>query len=305
MGNINAPNPPRQPYLPNPEVEPEEGDLLLANEDGIPEWSDPNWLVDPGSMAEGSLVVQGAESLEELAAGDEGDVLLMGATSPEWTAQDWLIDPGSLAEGSIVVQGAAALEELAAGDEGDILTMGATSPEWAAPGFANDPGDLVEGDLLMMGDAAAFIAFTPAHATLILDDGVTQQTGIDTTGATLTGFGADGPVAYGATPAFASNQITLDTAGSYRVAFDMHATGKASTSFLFHAQLDGVNAAVLGEMDFNATPAQESVSFERDIVADAGDVLTIHVLSDDAGGAELTPEYMTLVVDRLPLVATL
>lgn len=139
---------------------------------------------------------------------------------------------------------------------------------------------------------------------IYVDAGVTTQVTNATPGTfdIITGFntaqGFNG-ISSGTTPAKASNQITLNTAGSYRVAFTCSYTGTNNATYTCCAFLDGVkipNACFTRKLGTGSDVG--SSSFEGLFTATAGQILTARVASDGAS-SNFTPSLMNLNVVRI------
>ena len=118
-------------------------------------------------------------------------------------------------------------------------------------------------------------------------NGTETQSNIGTTPVKLVGFDTDGN-ANGCTPAQASDQITVDVAGNYRISFHATFSGDASI-YSFRARIDGVEQPFGCGRKIGTAGDVGSTSFEAPgITLAATDVLTIYVESDAASGDAIT-----------------
>ena len=132
-------------------------------------------------------------------------------------------------------------------------------------------------------------------------DGSTAQTAIAAQ-TLMTGWAAAGVngVADGMVPDKANNRITATYAGVYTITFNISFSGDIGVAYQFHLAVGGAEKAQACVMRKVGTGGDVvGGSFTTLVTLAAGDVITILVTSDDAGGADMTPVQANLVCTRL------
>lgn len=132
------------------------------------------------------------------------------------------------------------------------------------------------------------------YGGLYVAAGATPQS-LTTTPAQLTGW-AGTLSAHGTTPSASSDNITVGTAGIYKVDGHFTCTGVAAITYKLTLCKNG--SAVTG-IETQAKPAGTDLftfSFTSLVSCAASDVLTVYGESDDAGGQNLTMVDCQLVV---------
>jgi hypothetical protein len=114
------------------------------------------------------------------------------------------------------------------------------------------------------------------YAMIYVADGSTAQTVTDTA-AKLTAFAANGP-SLGATPAHASDQITIGTTGVYWVEFsaDVVSDAEVAAEHTFALYANGAAAGGL-KSDCPAVDSTRHVGFAGPVSLSAGDIITVYV----------------------------
>jgi hypothetical protein len=134
------------------------------------------------------------------------------------------------------------------------------------------------------------------YAAIYVTDGSTAQSSISTSPAKVTGFAANGP-SNDATPDHTNDQITINTTGTYAIAFHISFSGTVSTEFIFKLRNSAVeqNAGCIRTLGTGGDSG--SCGFNTIMTLSASDVLTIYVEADGASKS-ITPEEMHLTVSE-------
>lgn len=134
-----------------------------------------------------------------------------------------------------------------------------------------------------------------------IHEGVTEQLGITTTPEKLTLFndpqGFNSP-ALNVTPDKANNEIIVANAGIYDAVMKFSASGTTNTDFTLTVYVNGIATKIVAQRTTGAVGSVMNANAGFPLQLAAGDVLTIYVNSDDAGGADLRCIYMYFYVTR-------
>ena len=121
------------------------------------------------------------------------------------------------------------------------------------------------------------------YGGVLITSGVTGQVLVAATPEQLTEWTADGE-SNGATPAFASNQITIDNAGVYAVFFQISFEGITGSTFDFSVYKNGSPLSPVIDCERKtANTDVGSASMTAHLTLAAADVLTIEVESSGNG----------------------
>lgn len=130
---------------------------------------------------------------------------------------------------------------------------------------------------------------TITHGNLYsIDTDAVSISGIGTTAKKLEGFSHDGPSS-GVTPANASDQMTIGSAGNYYVNFSISfsttATADAGT-YEFRVRVDGAETVIGLRREMSGSNDTGSGSASGLLVLAANEVVTVYVESDEAGNTD-------------------
>jgi hypothetical protein len=132
------------------------------------------------------------------------------------------------------------------------------------------------------------------YGSIVLASGVTGQTLATDTPEQLTEWTADG-LSNGMTPAFGSDQITIDNSGDYEVAFQASFDGTTGETFLFTLYKNGSPLSpILGCRRKTGTADVGSCSFIGQVALVATDILSIWIESDAAGTPVVRDAQLTV-----------
>jgi len=159
---------------------------------------------------------------------------------------------------------------------------------------------------IWVSDGAGSGAFTtltpPTYGGIYSDNSSIAISTIGTTKKKLAAFDADMPSS-GTTPAHASDQITLITAGDYRISFSITmattAAGDAG-NYHVHARLDGVEISQLvASHEFSGSADTACIVADAIVTVTANQVLTLYIESDEAADTD------DIVIEASQLTAVL
>jgi len=137
------------------------------------------------------------------------------------------------------------------------------------------------------------------YGGIYVKDGSTAQTTLGTTQKKMTGFAADSPSS-GVTPAHASDQITILTAGDYEVHFQNSFSGSVSAEFQFFARIDGVETSLGCKRKLGTGGDVGSCSFTGILTLAVNEVLTVYVETDNGSDTDsMTPVDSQFWVKKL------
>ena len=132
------------------------------------------------------------------------------------------------------------------------------------------------------------------YGSILLTSGSTGQTVANGVPEKMTEWSSNG-VNVGCTPAFGSNQITIDNAGVYEIAFQMSFDGVTGDTFQFTLYNNGSPVSpVLGCRRKTGTADVGSCSFIGQLTLAATDTLSIWVESDANGTPVWRDAQMTV-----------
>lgn len=151
-----------------------------------------------------------------------------------------------------------------------------TLPELQALLADNTAGDISPQDLRDM-----LVSIMGVYGSIVITAGVTGQTIASGVAEQMTEWTTDG-ISSGCTPAFASDQITIDNSGDYEIGFQCGFQGITNCTFEFTLYKNGVTAAV-GTQRKTSNADVGSCSFVCQITLAATDVLSIWVEGDQNG----------------------
>jgi len=113
-----------------------------------------------------------------------------------------------------------------------------------------------------------------------------------------TADGFNGP-ALNTTPAKASNQITIANAGLYHINFNISASGSPNETFHWEIRLDGVSTNKFGGRKLGGGGDLGASTLTTLSAITAGQVLSVYVNSENAGGASITAMDAQLLAIRI------
>lgn len=144
-------------------------------------------------------------------------------------------------------------------------------------------------------DLRDFLDSQRVYGSIVTQAGVTSQTFVSTTPELLTEWTADG-ISNGVTPAFATDKITIDNTGIYKVDFFCSFAGANPVVNSFELRIDGVATGIQFDRKTTSTDIG-SGSFTGIISLTAAEVLT--VWGTLTGGTTLTVQESALTVYRI------
>jgi hypothetical protein len=156
--------------------------------------------------------------------------------------------------------------------------------------------DNATGDISPQDHRDAIVSMHGVYGEIRLEGGSTSQTGIGTTPTKVTGFATDG-LSAGATPANATDQIAVGTAGTYLCLFSCSLTGSDNEPFKFELALNGTGTGHSASVEV-ITSAERSTSFVGLVTATGGDLFTVLVNATQAA-QQITPIDAQLIVRRI------
>jgi len=154
--------------------------------------------------------------------------------------------------------------------------------------------DNITGDISPQ-DLRDFLDSQRVYGSIVFEGNAVTQTLASGVPEILTEWTGDG-LSNGSTPAYASDQITIDNAGIYQVNFQASFQGLTTKIQEFELRVDGV---VTGVKCLRYTSASDvgSCSFSCQISLAAAEVLSVWVEADGAGA--ITVEEAQLSVYRI------
>jgi len=155
----------------------------------------------------------------------------------------------------------------------------------------NTTGDISPQDLRDF-----LVTVMGCYGGLHIESGVTAQALVAATPELMTEWMHDG-ISSNVTPAFASNQITIDEAGDYQIDFTISFLGINNAQFDFYLRIDGVSSGHACSTTSPAAAVVQGASFSNQFTLAAGEVLTIWVTSDTNGN--MTVKFADFNVKRL------
>lgn len=154
----------------------------------------------------------------------------------------------------------------------------------------NSTGAISETDLRDFVDSVMGV-----YGSIVFEGNAVTQTVASGVPEQLTEWTGDG-LSNGTTPAFASDQITIDNTGIYQVNFQASFDGLATAIHEFELRVDGVVTGVKCRRYTTATDVG-SCSFACQISLTATDILSIWIEVDGAGS--ITVEEAQLTAHRI------
>lgn len=154
--------------------------------------------------------------------------------------------------------------------------------------------DNAAGEISAQDLRDALVSCLGGYASIYVIDGAAAQA-VSATPTKLTAFAADGPY-LGATPAHASDQITIGVTGVYRVDFAATISGDAAT-YTFRLRKNGSAEGTLAAAATLAASATGAAAFSGLVSLTANDVLTVYAAA--GGAANLTVSHACLSVKRI------
>ncbi len=139
--------------------------------------------------------------------------------------------------------------------------------------------DNVSGDISPQDVRDMLVSCIGIYGSLSVFNGSTQQDNPDT-GAKLTAFTTNGN-SNGTTPDQSNDQITIDVAGNYDIAFQCSFSGTGNTTFQFRLRIDGVESSYGCVRKLGSGGDTGSCSFlAPGVTLAATEVVTVYVEAD-------------------------
>jgi len=154
--------------------------------------------------------------------------------------------------------------------------------------------DNITGDISPQ-DLRDFLDSQRVYGSIVFEGNAVTQTLVLNTPEKLTEWTGDG-ISNGVTPAFASDEITIDNAGIYQVNFQASFQGLSTKIQEFVLRKDAVATAV-GCRRYTSATDVGSCSFSCQISLAAAEVLSIWV--ESTGSGDITVEEAQFTVYRI------
>lgn len=158
--------------------------------------------------------------------------------------------------------------------------------------------DNTTGDISPQDMRDILVSLMGVYGEMLIVNSSTAQTGITTTPELMTGWTKNG-VSNGVTLDYLNNQITVLYNGVYSISLGVSFSGTLNTEFLLHLRVDGVEQDEGLHRVIGTGGDVGSAGFTALKTLTAGQILTIYVASDDAGGSSFTPVDAQLRVVRV------
>lgn len=180
--------------------------------------------------------------------------------------------------------------------------------------FDNEPVPVLTDILMLVDDpggapvsrrctlASAFKS-GQALGEIFITDGITEQSSITTTPTLMTAWNAtegSNGLAFNTAPAKASNQITIDKDGIYSIAFSVSAKDGNKKVFTWEIRVNGVVTGRRAQSKVGGGGEDnENISIHANLKLSDGDIVTIFIESDQAGGTSILMMQAQLTLFRI------